>query len=114
MSTPHPLDPSSVRVVEQGGPFGDDATDYARERIAGLARYTARPMLFAKVRLIKHIEPTAVIARGTLDIDGEISVARAHGYSVREAIDRLVEDLRRDITEQAPRRGIARHDTPED
>lgn len=112
MATSHPLDPSSVRVIQQGGPFGEDAADYARERMAGLARYTKRPMLFAKVRLIKHIQPDAVVAKGTVDIDGEVSFAQAHGFRAREAIDLLVDKLRRDIVEQsrgtvaARRRGV--------
>ena len=113
MSTSNPIDPDRVRVVEQGGPCGAGAADYARERIARLALYTARPLLFAKVRLIKHIEPTAVIAKGMLDIDGEVTIAQAHGFSAREAIDRLADALRRDITEEPRNRVASRHHTPE-
>lgn len=109
MATSHPLDPSSVRVVQQGGPFGEDVADYARDRMAGLARFTKRPVLFAKVRLIKHIQPDTIIAKGTIDIDGEVSFAQTHGNSAREAIDLLVDLLRRTITEQPRSRVASRH-----
>src|SRR5205807_10020046 len=99
MSTSRPFDPSSVLVIEQGGPLGEDGPDYARERIAALARYTRRPILFAKVRLIKHVEPSAVVAKCTIDINGRTSFAQAHGFSAREAIDLLVDQLRREIAE---------------
>ena len=113
MTTSHPLDPGSVRVVQQGGPFGEDTADYARDRMAGLARFTKRPVLFAKVRLIKHIQPDTIIAKGTIDIDGEISFAQAHGDSAREAIDLLVDLLRGEITEQSGSRVASRYNGAE-
>lgn len=113
MSKPNSIDPSDVSVFQQGGPFGEDAADYARERVAALARYTRRPILFAKVRLIRHNEPNVVVAKGTIDVGGRISVASSHGQAVREAIDLLVDKLRRDIAEQSRSRLAARHQSPE-
>jgi hypothetical protein len=101
-------------VIEHGGPFGEGAPDYARERVAALAKYTVRPILFAKVRLIRHVEPAAVVAKGTVDVDGEVSFAQAHGLSPREAIDLMVDQLRKEITEQSGSRSALGRRSPEE
>lgn len=113
MFEPHPMDPADVRVFEQGGPFGEDAADYARERISGLARYTRKPILFATVRLIRRVDPLAVVAKASIDVGGRGSFAQARGFSVREAVDRLVDKLRREIAEQSRIRRTTWHRSPE-
>lgn len=102
MYTPQRIDPSSVRVIEQGGPFGEGVPDYARRQIAALADCTSRPILFGKVRLTQHIEPAAVIVKGLVDVDGDVILARAHAFSAREAIDLVLDQLREQLVEQSP------------
>jgi ribosome-associated translation inhibitor RaiA len=101
MSTPHRIDASSVRVIEQGGPFGEGVPDYARRQIAALADCTSRPILFGRVRLTQHIEPTAVIVKGLVDVDGDVILAKAHAFSAREAIDLVIDALRKQLAERS-------------
>lgn len=73
------------------------ASDYVREKIGGLGRFTHRPVLYARVKLSRHPDPAVerpVIAQANLDVDGRLVRAQVAGATAREAIDRLEARLR--------------------
>jgi ribosome-associated translation inhibitor RaiA len=90
------LRPEEV-LVETRGKVSDRAVMEARERIAALARFTGRPVLYAKVDLQYRPEGAAVersIARAVLDINGHPLHAHANAESMHAAIVEIQERLR--------------------
>ena len=73
------------------------AADYARSKIGGLGRLTHRPVLYARVKLTRHPDPTVerpVLAQANLDVDGRLVRVQVEGVTAREAIDGLESRLR--------------------
>ena len=60
-----------IEVIARGELRG--AAEYARRKIGGLGRLTHQPVLFARVRLTKHLDPAVqrpVVAQANVDVDG--------------------------------------------
>lgn len=75
-----------------------EAAEYARTKIGELGRYTSRPVLRARVKLSRHRDPAVprpVVAQANLDVDGRLVRAQVQAETGREAVDLLVERLRR-------------------
>jgi hypothetical protein len=84
-----------IEVIARGELRG--AAEYARRKIGGLGQLTHEPVLFARVRLTKHLDPAVqrpVVAQANVDVDGRSVRAQVEGVSAREAIDRLEARLR--------------------
>ncbi|MGD9618481.1 MAG: sigma 54 modulation/S30EA ribosomal C-terminal domain-containing protein [Mycolicibacterium sp.] len=80
------------------------AAAYARSKIAGVARFTRRPVRQARVRLSRHADPAVhrpVVAQANLDVDGRIVRAQVEAVTAREAIDLLEARLRRRLERTA-------------
>lgn len=94
--------PVNVDVTTRGNLPGAD--EYARSKIEDLRRFAHRPLLHAHVKLTRHGDPAQerpVIAQANLDVDGQLVRAEAEGETARDAIDRLVERLRRRLRRAA-------------
>jgi hypothetical protein len=90
------------------------AAEYARHKIGRLGRFTHRPVLHARVRLTRHLDPAVdlpVIAQGNLDVSGRLVRVQVEGATAREAIDRLEARLRRQL-ERIAEHWDARRGTP--
>ena len=80
------------------------AADYARTKIGELGRYTRRPVLHARVKLIRHRDPAVqrpVVAQANLDVDGRLIRAQVQAETAREAVDLLAARLRRRLERAA-------------
>ena len=65
--------------------------------MAGSARLTHRPVLYARVKLTRHPDPAVkrpVVAQANLDVDGRLVRVQVEAVTAREAIDRLEARLR--------------------
>lgn len=99
-----------IDVVTHGDFPG--AAEYARTMITGLARFTRRPILHARVRFTRHRDLAVefpVIAQATLDVRGRAVRAQVEAATVKDAIDQLESRLRRRLEHLTqlwePRRG---------
>ena len=93
--------------VSSRGAVSDSHREQARDKIARLARLCREPVRVAQVRLI--VEPSAGRARpveveAVLDIDGKVARAHVAAATVTEAIDLVVDRLRRRIERLEDRR----------
>ncbi|WP_433605865.1 HPF/RaiA family ribosome-associated protein [Dactylosporangium sp. CA-139114] len=80
---------------------------YAREKVAAVLGHTARPVLFARVRLDRTGNPAAVrpvTARAEIDVNGRVLHAEAHGDAPYEALDRLQDRLQARLDRRRPAR----------
>lgn len=80
------------------------AAAYARSKIGGVARFTRRPVLHARVRLSRHADPAVrrpVVAQANLDVAGRIVRAQVEAATAREAIDLLEARLKRRLERTA-------------
>ena len=96
--------PVHVDVTVRGNLPGAD--EYARTKIEDLHRFLHRPLLHAHVKLTRPGAPALerpVIAQANLDLDGRLVRAESEGETARDAIDRLVERLRRQLRRAADR-----------
>lgn len=99
-------------VVEACGRVPADLAEYARSRIAALARHVHEPILHARVKLTESGDPAVTrpaIAQANLDLNGRLVRAHVAAHTMREAIDllhdRLVRRLARMAQDWEARRG---------
>jgi ribosome-associated translation inhibitor RaiA len=91
------------------------AEDYAREKIGRLSRLSRQPVLHARVRLSRHVDPAVacpVVAQANLDVNGRLVRAQVHGATAYEAIDRLEARLRHRLARIAGHREAKRGSNP--
>ncbi|WP_432839545.1 HPF/RaiA family ribosome-associated protein [Dactylosporangium sp. CA-092794] len=77
---------------------------YAREKVTAVLGHTARPILFARVRLDRTANPAAVrpvTARAEIDLNGQVLHAEACADSAYEALDLLQDRLQARLDRQA-------------
>lgn len=79
-------------VVELDGPIADGARNYAREKIAPLARYAPEPTEFAHVRLFKTGQRTFAV-HANLDVNGTPVFAKKEAATIEEAVDAVQDQL---------------------
>lgn len=107
--TNHRAEPIPVRDIQVvvRGEMAEDVPDYARRKIALLAKYTGRPIHHARIGLIRHRNPAEsrpISAQANLDVNGRVLRAQVRTVTAREAVDLLEQKLRRQL-ERMPTRG---------
>ncbi|GAA2574959.1 hypothetical protein GCM10010399_00330 [Dactylosporangium fulvum] len=94
----HVHDEVQVQVQVQVRPGMEPALrQYAQEKVAAALQHTARPILFARVRLDRISNPAAtrpVTARAEVDVNGRVVHAEAAADTGYEAVDLLQDRLR--------------------
>jgi ribosomal subunit interface protein len=93
--------------VSSRGAVSDAQRDQARDKIARLVRLCREPVLMAQVRLVVENGPgrnRPAEVEAVLDIDGKIARAHVAAATVTEAIDLVVDRLRRRISRLEDRR----------
>lgn len=109
------VDVLDLEITVTHGDVPESAKQYAADKVAQLARYSRRPILYALLRLSveskRAIERPAV-AEATLDLGGQIVRAHVAARDVTAAIDLLDDRLRRRLTRQARGRNRGQHPRP--
>jgi hypothetical protein len=83
-------------VVELAGGIAEDLPDYAREKIAHVLAHTCRPVLYSRLRVVRHRDPARehpVTAQVNVDLDGRPLRVQVAASTPREAVDKLVDRL---------------------
>jgi ribosome-associated translation inhibitor RaiA len=89
-----------VQVVARPRELGAGARVYARQKIAHLARYAPRPVLFARIKLERMADPAVerpAVAEATLEVSGHLLRAHAAAGRLEEAVDLLEDRLRQQL-----------------
>jgi len=89
-----------VQVVAHPRELATSAAGYARKKIAHLARYAPRPVLFARVKLERMADPAVerpAVAEATLEVSGHPLRAHAAAGQLEEAVDLLEDRLRQQL-----------------
>ncbi len=106
------VDVLDLEVSVTHGDVPEVAKQYAADKVAQLARFTRRPIVYALLRLSlesnRAIERPAV-AEATLDLGGQIVRDHVAARDPMAAIDLLDDRLRRRLERQARRRNNAHH-----
>jgi ribosome-associated translation inhibitor RaiA len=80
------------------GPVGDRLRDYAEAKVRRAARTAPRPVLFARVTLTEHENPSTqrpAAAKAGLDVSGRLVRAHVAAPTMTEAVDLLADRLER-------------------
>jgi ribosome-associated translation inhibitor RaiA len=96
-------------VVAARGEFGDGLTELVTTKLAVVARHAHHPVLAVRVELDRHADPAVarpVAAKVSVDLNGRQVHAEAIGRTAREAVDRMVDRVVRQLDDRprAPRR----------
>src|SRR5688572_5870078 len=84
--------------TDLAGGIPGTAGDYARLKVAAVAKYAPADIQYAKVRLSMD-GPRRVVAHASLDVNGTPVNAEAGGETYHEAVDRLHERLRHQLVD---------------
>lgn len=87
----------TIQTALAGGIPGA-AGEYARSKVAAVAKYAPANIEYAKVRLSMD-GPRRFVAHASLDVNGTLVNAEAGADTYREAIDQLHERLRHQLTD---------------
>jgi ribosome-associated translation inhibitor RaiA len=99
---------SSDIVVHVFGDIPPDCPDYARHRLVHLLDRLSTPVRSLEVELRHEPDPAhepPVLAKSTIDLDGHPVRAHVVADRVPEAIDLLVDTLKRRVRQFEERRG---------
>lgn len=92
------------RVVIRGE-FGSDVTEMITKKLAPVARHAHGPVLDIQVRLSREPDPELpVLIRVDLDVRGRLVHAEVSAQNARDATDRVVERLIRQLETHPPER----------
>jgi ribosome-associated translation inhibitor RaiA len=92
------VDEFELQVVAPHGHVGRDMRQYAETKVRAAARVAPRPVLFGRVTLSQHVNPSTerrATAKASLDVGDRPVRAHVAAATIREAIDLLEERLRR-------------------
>lgn len=107
-----PITLPTPRLVVDGD-FGVDVDALVTAKLARLTRHAGRPILDIRVQLIRHPHPTGeqpVEVEVNLDLNGRMVRAEAAAQGARDALDRVVDRLVRQLEERpAHHRGRGAH-----
>ena len=97
-------------VLTVRGEFGDGLADLVAKKLAVVARHAHRPVLAVRVELERHPDPEVarpVAAKASVDLNGTQVHAEATARTAREAVNRMVERMVRQLDDRprAPHRG---------
>ena len=111
MTTTPPSDLPEVRVLVRG-PVGDALREVAIAKLRALAAGAPRPVLFERLDLEVRADPgleRPAVAKATLDVSGRPVGAHVARPTMDEAVDLLVDRLRRNLRRLADRREQVAH-----
>jgi ribosomal subunit interface protein len=97
-----PITLPDPRLVVDGD-FGVDVAGLVAAKLARLTRHASRPILDVRVHLIRHAHPTGeppVEVEVNLDLNGRIIRATATAQGARDALDRVVDRLVRQLDDR--------------
>lgn len=103
--TTKPITLPTPRITVRGT-FGAGVAELVAGKLARVVRYAHRPILDVHVRLTRDERPAAVApvtVAVTLDLNGSPVVAESGGRTVRDAMDRVVDRLVRQLADQPAR-----------
>ncbi|GAA4790840.1 hypothetical protein GCM10023200_27430 [Actinomycetospora chlora] len=101
-------------VVEIRGTIARDLPEYTRDKVLAALDHGVRPTGPARVRIVRHDDPARerpVVASAHVDLAGVRLHVHVVGATPREAVDLLVDRLRRRVGDVHARRQ-PRHDGP--
>lgn len=113
--TPHATSPASrvpPPVVEFHGAIAGDLAEYAREKVLQALEHGVHPIGPARLRVVRHDDPARdrpVVASAHVDLAGRRLHVHVVAAEPREAVDLLVDRLRRQVDDVHARRQ-PRHD----
>jgi ribosome-associated translation inhibitor RaiA len=84
-------------TVQTNGPVSRTSEQYARDKVTALAGYLREPILHARIRLTRRLDPAVerkAIVQANLDVNGKFVRAQVAAATMREAIDALQDRLR--------------------
>jgi ribosome-associated translation inhibitor RaiA len=87
----------NIRIDLATGVTGE-AADYARAKIAAIAKYAPADIHYAKVRLTTD-GPRLLVAHASLDVNGTPVNADASATTYQEAVDLLHDKLQHQLVE---------------
>jgi ribosome-associated translation inhibitor RaiA len=93
----HSAQAADVQVVMRGN-LSNELAAYARSKIVAVAERLADPVLHARIRLTRQPDPAVtrpVRVQVNLDVNGRLVRAQAAGIAGEDAVDLLVDRLRR-------------------
>lgn len=96
------------------GAVGDRLRDYAETKVRRAARTAPRPVLFARVALTEHENPSTqrpATAKAALDVSGRLVRAHVAAPTMTEAVDLLADRLERRLRILAEHLEGRRHET---
>jgi ribosome-associated translation inhibitor RaiA len=102
-----------IQVVTRGA-VGEEYARYAEEKIRTATRAAPRPVLFVRVALTQHENPSVerpCSAKATLDVSGRLVRAHVAASTMRETVDLLENRLRRRLEILAEQRQKSRQET---
>ncbi len=91
-----------LTVVRHGTGIDDATVAYAKEKIAIAARAAPAPVLFGRIKIAHEPDPSLerpMVVSVTLDVDGHPVRAHAAARTVRDAIDLVEEQTRRQLVD---------------
>jgi ribosomal subunit interface protein len=97
-----PITLPTPRLVVDGA-FGVDVAELVTAKLARLTRHVSRPILDIRVRLLRHPRPAdspRVVVEINLDLNGRAIRAEAGANGVRDALDRVVDRLVRQLDDR--------------
>lgn len=102
MRTKHEVDlPEPILTVR--GDFGDGLAELVTGRLAVITRHAHEPVLAIRVDLCRHHDPAVAIpvaAKANVDFNGRQLHAAATGRTARDAVDRMVDRLIRQMDDR--------------
>lgn len=106
MRTKHTFEmPQPILVVR--GDFGDGVVDLVADKLAVIARHTREPVLSVRVWLRRNPDPAVaqpVVVYANVDVNGRLLQASAAERTLRDAVDRLVARLVRQVDDGQDKR----------
>jgi ribosomal subunit interface protein len=97
-----PITLPTPRLVLDGA-FGVDVAEIVTAKLARLTRHASRPILDIRVRLIQQphlVDEPRVVVEVNLDLNGRVIRAEAGANGVRDALDRVVDRLVRQLDDR--------------
>jgi ribosome-associated translation inhibitor RaiA len=104
------MDESQIAVTVRGE-VGPKDVQYARHKVARVARWTDKPVVFARVKLTAAPDPARerpALAQAALELDGAVVRAHVAARRMSEAVDLLEERLRAQVESHKDRRLASR------
>ncbi len=90
-------------ILTVRGDFGDDLALLVTTKLAVIARHAHEPVLAIRVEVDRHLHPVAaapVAVKANIDFNGRQVHAAATGRTARQAVDRMVDRVVRQMDDR--------------